>query len=499
MSVKSQNIIIWFLSAYVCFCAGLLYWVVIMSGSGDGDTLEHVHTAWMVSHGKIPYVDFFQHHNPLLWYVGAPLVRAYEYSLRAVDAVNLLTATMAVVTMYYIYRLHTVFLSNRLGGLIAAGFLIFSHDSLFMKDFKPDNFMTVSLIAGIYYLFCYIKDNKLYALVISFLLLFASFMFTQKAALLLICIGGMLLYLLYEKKVKMTDCVLAAILPILIYAFFLTFLWSKDSLAFYFKANFELNSHIPDVFYIRRFIYPSAEMFVPILLSLYALASSVYKGNIYIRMTATIFIAEYIIRMYCFTPFVYYFAFLHAIASVLAGVGAVALINKYKWVAWLIVAYFGVLGGIYGYNYSKRITVGDSYKYGASGFVLENTTPCDYVLNGYRIGYNLFNKDVDFIWNLKGQIDVIAATIGLCPLSDLESLVKKYRPKIVFGGNYYDTYREYRGDIGKYPIHWISQHLLNEMYEPLHRDNLYILKPEYQSYDCRYNPRTKSYEYQDKH
>ena len=42
--------------------------------------------------------------------------------------------------------------------------------------------------------------------------------------------------------------------------------------------------------------------------------------------------------------------------------------------------------------------MGDSYKYGASGFVLSLTNPCDYIVNGYRIGYNLFGKDIDFIW-----------------------------------------------------------------------------------------------------
>jgi len=499
MSKLANKIIYVLLTIHILFCAGLLYWVVIMSGSTDGDTLEHVHSAWLVSHGKIPYVDFFQHHNPLLWYLGAPLVRFYEYSLRAVDAVNILTSTITILTMYYIYRMHKDFLTNKLGGLIAAGFLVLSHDSLFGKDYKPDNFMAAALIIGIYYLLSYIKDKKLYTLVLSFALFFAAFMFTQKAALILVSIGGIILYLLLKKQMKWTDCITAASLPILVYLTFLVFLWYKDSLGFYFKANFELNSRIPAVFDVRRYIHPSAEMFIPILLSLYALAKCVYNGNIYVRIIAVIFIAEYIIRIYYFTPFVYYFAFLHAIAAVLAGVAAVDMINKRKYIVWIFIAYFYALSVYYAKTYSHRITVGDSFKYGAAGLILENTTPCDYVLNGYRIGYNLFNKDVDFVWNLKGQIDVIAATIGLRPLSDLESLVRKYRPKIIFGGNYYDTYREYRGDIGKYPIHWISKHLLEEMYTPLNRDNLYILKPEYQSHDCYYSPRTKSYEYRDKH
>lgn len=91
------------------------------------------------------------------------------------------------------------------------------------------------------------------------------------------------------------------------------------------------------------------------------------------------------------------------------------MIRKRQWLALVFAGYFVILGGIYADIYSRRITVGDDYKYGASGFVLRLVNPCDYVVNGYRIGYNLFNKDIDFIWNLKGQIDVIAATIGHPP------------------------------------------------------------------------------------
>ena len=497
MSETVKKIACGILISYLVFCAGLLYWAVIYSGSGDGDTLEHVHSAWMVYHGKIPYKDFFQHHNPLLWYVAAPFVGAYEYSLRAVDAVNLLTVTVSIFAMICIYRINKDFLTNSLGGLVAAAFFAIPQDSLFSKDFKPDNFMASSLIIGVYYFLKYLKNKGLINLIISYLLLFAAFMFTQKACLTIIGIGFITLYLIYKKYMNISDCLMAAVLPVMIYAAFLAFLYTEDVLWFYFKANFELNSHIPDVFYTRRFIHPSPEMLVPIFLSIYAMAFCYYNGNIYVKTAGAIFVVEFIIRQYYFTPFVYYFAFLHAIASAFAGVAVIDIINKRKHLIWLFLGYFIILGGSYAERYSKRITVGDSFKYGAAGLILENTNPCDYVLNGYRVGYNLFNKDVDFVWNLKGQIDVIAAMIGLYPLSDLESLVRKYRPKIIYGGNYYDTYRVYREERENYPIHWISKHLLNEWYEPLHRDDIYILKPEYQQHDCRYNPRTKTYEYRD--
>lgn len=498
MPMLAKKITLSFFALYAVFCIALLVWVVIYSGSGDGDTLEHVHTSWLVWQGKIPYKDFFQHHNPLLWYMAAPLVGLYEYSLRAVDAVNLLTVAIFAVMLIYVYRLHKDFLSDSFGGLIAASFCALPQESLYVKDFKPDNFMAASLVIGLYYLFCYVKNKKILSLVLSFMLFFAAFMFTQKALLILVGLGGVVVWLLFSGKMKWSDCIQSAVFPLLFYILFLALLYKQGILQLYFKANFELNTYIPAVFDVRRFIHPSFEMTVPILLALYAVARYLYNAGIYVKIIGVVFICEYIIRMYYFTPFVYYFAFLHVAASLLAGVAASEIIKKRPAAVWAFVLYFMVLGGVYASIYSRRITVGDDYKYGASGFVLQNTTPCDYVLNGYRIGYNLFNKDIDFIWNLQGQIDVIAATIGIRPLSDLEMLIRKYRPKVIYGGNYYDTYREYRGDIGVYPIHRISEHLLNEMYMPLQRDNLYILKPEYQSYDCRYNPRTKTYEYRDK-
>lgn len=498
MNSTAQKIIYTILGLYIAFSIGLLYWVIIYSGSGDGDTLEHVHSSWLVYSGKMPYKDFFQHHNPLLWYIGAPVVGAFEYSLRAVDAANVLAATSTVLSMLYIYKIHKNFLGSALGGLVAVAFFAFPHNSLYNKDFKPDNFMVLCLVSGIYYLLCYIKQKGLLNLSLSFLLLFASFMFTQKSVLELLCLGGFILYLITQKKVNIKDCVQCAMLPISIYVVFLANLYSHDVLELYFKANFELNAHIPAVFYTRRHIYPCFEMMSPIILSLYGVYKYLYSANTSVKLIGAMFIFEYIIRMYYFTPFIYYFAFLHAIASIFAGYVVYEIAKKYKFFMYGIVVYFVALGGYYANFYRYRITVGDEYKYGASGYVLSLTNPCDYILNGYRIGYNLFGKDVDFIWNLLGQIDVIASTIGIRPTADLESLIRKYRPKIIYGNNYYDTYREYRGYIGVYPIHWISKHLLDEMYTPLNRDDLYILKPEYQSYDCKYNYRTKTYEYKDK-
>lgn len=41
------------------------------------DHAEHIHAAWLVWQGQVPYRDFFEHHNPLFWYVLAPFVAAF--------------------------------------------------------------------------------------------------------------------------------------------------------------------------------------------------------------------------------------------------------------------------------------------------------------------------------------------------------------------------------------------------------------------------------------
>ena len=92
MSNTLKKIVYSTLGIYITFCILLLVWVVVYSGSGDGDTLEHVHSSWLIYSKKVPYKDFFQHHNPLLWYLAAPVVgdpNAGEISLGPLDDASL--------------------------------------------------------------------------------------------------------------------------------------------------------------------------------------------------------------------------------------------------------------------------------------------------------------------------------------------------------------------------------------------------------------------------
>src|SRR5258708_3479753 len=60
-------------SAIVLACA-LQAWEIPNRGI-DPDELEHLHAAYCVSRGDVPYRDFFEHHGPALYYAALPLFK----------------------------------------------------------------------------------------------------------------------------------------------------------------------------------------------------------------------------------------------------------------------------------------------------------------------------------------------------------------------------------------------------------------------------------------
>lgn len=64
-----------------------VFWAVVALGAAiragavlnralDPDESQHLHTAWRIASGQVPYRDFWEHHAPLFHYLLAPLVRA---------------------------------------------------------------------------------------------------------------------------------------------------------------------------------------------------------------------------------------------------------------------------------------------------------------------------------------------------------------------------------------------------------------------------------------
>ena len=79
----------------------------------EGDPREHIYATYMVSQGYVPYVDFFEHHHFLLWYLAQPLVFIFNRNIEILSWANYCTFCFFLWGLYFIYRIITDFFSTR--------------------------------------------------------------------------------------------------------------------------------------------------------------------------------------------------------------------------------------------------------------------------------------------------------------------------------------------------------------------------------------------------
>jgi hypothetical protein len=95
-------IVVTLLSAALLLRAGFA-----ANGPVDADESQHLHAAWLVGEGRVPYRDFWEHHSPLMYYAVAPLTRAFTDSPRVYLAARvgmIITALAMTAFLYLIAR-----------------------------------------------------------------------------------------------------------------------------------------------------------------------------------------------------------------------------------------------------------------------------------------------------------------------------------------------------------------------------------------------------------
>lgn len=532
MQTKWLQRFLWLYMGIMVFVSGYIYGYVLKP---NGDNVEHLHTSWMIWMGYFPYRDFFQHHNPLTWYLSAPLVAYLINTINIFTVFNVISMLGLYAIAYYICKIFLLYENNRTASLFLAAIIVSAYSLLWSTDYRPDTFMFIFFFMGLFYLLLYIKEEKCRALVISFLAFFISFMFTQKVMMHLVIPGLAVLYWLYRRKMKFTDLVKASIAPIALLLCFIGYLYYNDALKVYWLSNFEFNTHIPEVFKENRIILPPREyldfyFFVPI-----ASVAAIYfliKGNGVEKMFSWMFLLELIIRAFYFSAFLHYVIFLLMLAIVLTVMYLSKPLKYKKIVVWadvvlvlIIVAYelklnyfdtkvlltvgivsiiifvtqnieknvlvsvFGVLYllfmGFYSYQMTYKRNIGSHQSLNGHEYAFNVLTPCDYAINGYYTTYNLKAKDAGYYATLLGQIDVLGEKTGIAKRDDFNKIIREKLPKLIFGGIYWDTYLEQRGQ--KVPAHIINEDLINKYYEPTGMGNLFILKQQYHHHGCVYN------------
>jgi hypothetical protein len=116
----------------------------------DPDELQHLHAGFCLWRGVLPYRDFFEQHQPVLWYVSLALFAIWGESLDVVFAGRFLIWIAGAVTAGMTWKL-----GNRLFGRYAgpvALLLLLAHPPYQEKnvEWRPDNMALPLVLAAIW-------------------------------------------------------------------------------------------------------------------------------------------------------------------------------------------------------------------------------------------------------------------------------------------------------------------------------------------------------------
>ena len=474
----------------LCYMIGFMVWTVLYTETGNGDNVEHIHSTWLISQGKIPYKDFFQHHNPLLWYIFAPLIGKITNQMLLLDLAHILGMLGGVLTLIFVYKICIEFFASKLASVLSILVLCPPYFYIYCFNYNPDTFMALFYAIGVYYLFLYWEKTKLNSLAISFFSFFISFLFTQKILVVLFVLGMLSLFIFYKKKSSIGDILYSLLLPIMGLIFFLAYLYSKGALGLYFETNYLFNIEMQEYYGNYKINVVDRDVLrFSLALAIISILCFFVKSKIYFKIISILFVFEIWQRYFYFAISPYYMLPLMIYTVCLNSVIIEKILNFRKEISVL----FLILASFYAVNSKEQYLKARGYDRSFARYIANNVTPCDYVLSSFLGNQSIISKDPHYYWALLGHIDVAGEKIGIYPKPDVTDIVLKYKPKLVYGGTYYDNYSKNRGY--SIPIQKVDDKVLDKYYLPTPFKDFYLLKYEYHKKNCHYDELKKEWLY----
>ena len=304
-------------SCLIVFCGMFLYRcfnsIYIIS-----DTIEHMQASLAVYQGMVPYRDFFEHHNPLLWYLFAPISNLFYGNANIIKIYRIIGVCIYFLCIYVFYRINAKYIyKDKKISLFSVLFLISVPALWDDANLRPDSFMLLFFLIGCKMYFDYLKQNKTRYLVFSYLSMSISFLFLQKILFCLLSFGIINLYDLLKKHIKLPDFIIACAIGGLPIALFVSVLLYMGIFADYIYYNYTFNTLMVK--------YYDGHLLAPYLLSVSAIITFLiiirtYKYSPQTALFALCFILSALSLIY-FSPLTpYYLTYFLMASSLLAPV-----------------------------------------------------------------------------------------------------------------------------------------------------------------------------------
>jgi len=93
------------IGAAVILSTAILGTIMVAHGNLDPDESQHLHVAWLIGQGRVPYADFWEHHMPVLPLMLAPVTRWFADQPDVYFVARTIMAVTAAATFYLVYVL----------------------------------------------------------------------------------------------------------------------------------------------------------------------------------------------------------------------------------------------------------------------------------------------------------------------------------------------------------------------------------------------------------
>ena len=483
-----------YIAAWLVLIAGLgfMAWTIWFTETGNGDNVEHIHATWLVAVGKVPYRDFFQHHNPLMWYMFSPFIKLIPNSSLMLDIAHAIGIITGVLTFFTVYKICTRFFASPLASFYSLLILCPPFYYVFCFNYNPDTFMALFFAIGLYFLLLYWDKKKLYALCVAFFMFFLSFLCTQKILIALAIWGVIFLYMCYKQKTPLNHVVYALLIPGLCTILGLLALYKADMLGIYWRSNYAFNMVMQKYYGFNKINVINYEfMIFSCVMAIVSILWCFKNEHVFYKIIAVSFVIELLQRCFYFSIAPYYLLPLMIYICILNSVIIDRITQKYFGVIFVFlgvsVFYLGVSKSYYEPHRGKDRSF--------SSYLSNTINRCDYVISAYMGNQTIANKDPHYYWSILGHVDMAGEESGNKKHPNLNEVVLKYKPKLIFGGEYLSSYDQNRGR--NVVIQQVSPEIIDKYYLPTPFKDFYLLKYEYQKKDCRYDEKQGDWYYAD--
>lgn len=435
--MKKENYNRWeteeYLFLLVIFAFSLLLFFHSLHRFFDHDEFEAIHTAWKILSGETIYVDFFQHHHPLLYYLMAPVIKISGENIRTLLSLRIIFFILCILIAFITYRIALVSYGRKTA--LISTVLLLSTDIFFSKaiEIRPDVPQTLFGTLAIFYLIKYLNKRRFIYSILSGLFLGISFLFLQKAIFLIAGIMLILLLEIYGGKLTIKELFLYMLyvsIPILPY--FIYLIIKNHLLAYIFwnwTINIKLNQHFSPLYFLK-----TSYQKCWIIWSFYLVGLFMFSLRPNIRSLCLLSVILLSSAFLAKTPYQQYYLPAIPLVAIISGYCIENTIANRKAIIYLIL--LGVALPMDSYVKSA-IYLKNDYQLAKVQYVLRHTASSDYVYDG-NILFNVFRKDIDYFWFSVRPKTGLLATYKLLNPSYKYNIYQKIRtlkPKII--SNYY--------------------------------------------------------------